>query len=113
MGKEKGVAPSKQAKLDKYTKISPSHTSGSSGPSKSQPPQTASASQILLAIGDLRNSIEGKIDELKSDLSLIRYDLRKTVERVTEAETKISTTEDEVSPLKTQVAQLLRKTAIL
>ena len=51
-------------------------------------------SQILLAISNLRTSIEGRIGELCTDLSLIRQDLRNTVVRVTEAEGRISEIED-------------------
>ena len=64
--------------------------------------------QILQAIGDLRSSVEGKIDELKVDLSLIRQDLRQTVERVTEAESCISDLEDTQKTHRTDIARLLR-----
>ena len=45
---------------------------------------------------------------MRVDVSLLRQDLRKVVDRVTETETRISTAEDEITTLKSQVTQSWR-----
>ena len=62
--------------------------------------------QILLAISDLCTSIEGGIGELRTDLSLIRQDLRNTVDRVTETEGWVSEIEDSQRTCQTELTEL-------
>ena len=81
MGKDKVVAPSTQSNLDKFAKTSPARTPVVTTTNNYGPASTNSENQILQAIGDLRSSVETKFGELRSDLSFIRQDLRKTVQR--------------------------------
>ena len=107
MGKDRVVAPSTQAKLDRYAKTPSPITANASGSDKLEPPSHTNENQILQAIGDLRSSVEGKIEELRIDLSLIRQDLRKTLEQVTEAEGRISDIEDTQKTTNSDVLELL------
>lgn len=56
--------------------------------------------RVLEAISDCKSTLTCKIEEVKVDVSLIRQDLQKMRERVTETETRISQVEDSVPPLQ-------------
>ena len=68
----------------------------------------ATDDQILLAISDLRTSIEGRIGELRTDLSLIHQDLRNTVDRITDTEGRVSELEDSQRSCQTELNELRR-----
>ena len=91
MGKDKGV-PAAQGRLDKFARPLNGDQSSMNTPDPKDPPSTDN--QILAAISDLRTSIEGRIGDLRTDISLIRQDLRNTVDRVTETEGRVSEMED-------------------
>lgn len=61
---------------------------------------TDDTARVLEAISDCKSSLTCKIEEVKIDVSLIRQDLQKLRERVTETETRISRVEDEMPPLQ-------------
>ncbi|KAJ1176342.1 hypothetical protein NDU88_001624 [Pleurodeles waltl] len=61
---------------------------------------------LLKVIQDSREKIKSKLDSIKTNLSLVRQDLRRVAERVTEAETWLSLTEDEMTTLQKRVSQL-------
>ncbi|KAJ1206972.1 hypothetical protein NDU88_002365 [Pleurodeles waltl] len=58
---------------------------------------------ILKAIQDSREVVKNKADGLRMGASLIRQDLRKMMESVTKAEARISSAEDNLTTLKTQM----------
>lgn len=64
-------------------------------------------------ISDCKSTLTGKIEEVKIDVSLIRQDLQRLRDRVTEMETRISRVEDEVQVtterLQHQLAMILAK----
>lgn len=74
------------------------------------PPHADSAEEdtarVLEAILDCKSTLTSKIEEVKVDVSLIRQDLQKLRERVTETETRLSRVEDEVPPLQVHAEQL-------
>lgn len=55
---------------------------------------------MLEAISDCKSTLTGKIEEIKIDVSLIRQDLQKLRDQVTETENRISHVEDEMHPLQ-------------
>ena len=71
------------------------------------------AVEILKAVLDSRLALEAKIGGVQSEVSLIRQDLRNTVNRVTEAEGCISELEDTVKDLSENVQQLTSSTKTL
>lgn len=105
------------AKLDEYRrqdKESPSQD----GAAVEQEAGTAGAetAKVLEAISSCQASLTSKIKEVKIDISLVRQDLQRLNDRVTEAETRLSTVEDSLPPLQTasdclqlQVSQMLLK----
>ena len=68
---------------------------------------------ILIAIKESKEAVERKVEEVRVDVSLLRHDLRGVADRVTEAEARISTAEDEITKLRSQVGQLLKSSAVL
>lgn len=54
--------------------------------------------KVLDAIAALQGTLTAKIDEVKIDISLLRQDLSKVKDRVTETETHISNAEDILHP---------------
>lgn len=60
---------------------------------------------MLEAISDCKSTLTGKIEEVKTDVSLIQ-DLQKLHDRVTETENRISHVEDEMHPLQVTTEQL-------
>ena len=106
MGKDRGV-PTTQSKLDKFAR-----PAGGGQPPADAPGvrETSPSDNLILgAISDLRTSIEGKIGDLHADISLIRQDLRNTVDRVTETEGRVSEIEDSQRTCYAELTQL-RKT---
>ena len=71
------------------------------------------AAQILRAIHESRVALESQIGGVQSEVSLIRQDLRNTVDRVTEAEARISELEDTVKDLADNVRQLTSSSKML
>lgn len=72
-------------------------------PSDSAADDTA---RVLEAISDCKSTLTCKIEEVKVDVSLIRQDLQKLRERVTDTETRISQVEDDISPLQITTERL-------
>lgn len=70
--------------------------------------QTAET-KFLDAIATLKGTLTAKIDEVKIDISLLRQDLSKPKDRVTETETHISTAEDILHPLHHATEDLQRQ----
>ena len=105
MGKDKGI-PSNQSRLDKFART----TSGGQPPGDTpgQSESQSSDNQILAAISELRASIEGRIGELRTDMSLIRQDLRNAVDRVTETEGRVSEIEDTQKSCQDELCQIGR-----
>ena len=115
MGKDKPPQSNQsQTKMDQFTKPGPG-SRGTGAPGLSEEPTNAptGTEAILNAIKDSCDAVEWKIDEERIDVSLLRQDLRKVADRVTEAETRVSTAEDDIAILKSQVTQLLHTTVIL
>ena len=100
------MAPATQSNLDKFTRSGPG--GGVQFPLDAKTPWEVPASdnQILAAISDLSSSIEGRIGDLRTDLSLIRQDLRNTVDRVTEMEGRVSEMEDSQRTCQTELTEL-------
>lgn len=72
------------------------------------PSDTAS---ILQAIHVFRESLEGRIAEVHSEVTLLCQDLRKVSDRVTEAEHRISELEDTTQVTRKDVAGLVSSVA--
>lgn len=65
-----------------------------------------SLKDILLAINSCKQSLGelgGQMKDIKEELTLVRHELKKTAERVTEAERRISQIEDDLHPMKQEV----------
>lgn len=99
-----------QTKIDRFTSA---ERGPGEGPSGSPPAPGTDLSAILQAISTSQASVEGKIGEVRVDTALIRQDLRNATARISEAESRISTVEDELGQLKTQVATLQKCTSEL
>lgn len=114
MGKNqtlKAASASAQLKMDSFTTFE-------AAPSKENPgvaptPIATDLSTILNAISASQASVEGKIGEIKVDVSLLRQDLRNATSRIAETENRISSAEDDILHLKEQVAQLRTRTGEL
>ena len=59
---------------------------------------------LLAAIQAARETLEGRIGEVRSEVSLLRQDSRHVADRVTATETRISELEDTVQILKRDMA---------
>ena len=115
MGKDKPVPTGPaQMKMDQFTKPG-SGPRGPDGARTLEGPRDAPAgtTAILNAVKESREAVERRVEEVRVDVSLLRQDLRGVADRVTEAETRISTAEDEIIKLQSQVNQLLKSSAIL
>lgn len=89
------------AKLDKY-RLKEKGTPGENGADAPSSPESAAddTAQVLEAISDCKSTLTGKIGEVRIDVSLIKQDLQKLRERVTETENRISRVKDEVPPIQ-------------
>ena len=58
----------------------------------------------MAAIQSSREVLEGRIGEVRSDVILLRQDLRNVADRVTDTDTKISELEDTVSTLRKEAS---------
>lgn len=67
---------------------------------------TEDTARVLEAISDCKSTLMGKIEEVKIDVSLIRQDLQKLRDGVTETENRISHVEDDMHPLQVTTEQL-------
>lgn len=65
--------------------------------------------RLLEAITLCHTSLTAQIEEVKTDISLIRQDLQKLRERVKDAETRISTAEDAIPPLQSKSERMQRQ----
>lgn len=70
------------------------------GAGASSETEQVATNKVLEAISLYQSTLTAKIEEVKIDISLIRQDLSKLRERVTETETCISRTEDHLHPLQ-------------
>lgn len=87
-----------------------------STPADSPPSDNATnpdTAKVLAAIAESRTYLTNRIDEVKVDISLIRHDMQKLRDRVTDTETRISVAEDTLSPLPQDVRDLQRKYSLL
>lgn len=98
------MSPTKKttATADKLAKY---HHDGEEGQAKdgaamspSDDHQSTETAKVLDAIAALQTTLTTKIDEVKIDISLLRQDLSKVKDRVTETETRISNVEDILKP---------------
>lgn len=71
--------------------------------------QSADTAKVLDAIATLQGTLTAKKDEVKIDISLLRQDLSKVKDRVTEAETRIGAAEDILHPLTHTTEDLQRQ----
>ncbi|OCT69158.1 hypothetical protein XELAEV_18040467mg [Xenopus laevis] len=83
---------------------SPPREEGTTAPATAL--QDQSVQLLLNAITDCRAALSSKIEEVKTDLSLLRADLQTLRERTTEAEQRISRLEDICNRLTQQVQEL-------
>lgn len=81
MARDKEPKSSRQGKLDRFAKVLPTSTGAEGGPTPL--PDNAAILQAIHASGE---SLEGKMAEIHLEVTLLRHDLRKVSERVTEAE---------------------------
>ena len=95
MVRDKDPKPPRQGKMDKYTK--PVMTTTTEDEVVTSLPDNVA---LLAAIHSSRETLEGKIGEVRSEVSLIRQDLRNVTDRVTVAETRISDLEDTITTLR-------------
>lgn len=65
--------------------------------------------KVLEAISLCQSTLTTKIEEVKVDISLIRHDMTKLRERVTEAETRIGWVEDTLYPMQNSQEDLQRQ----
>lgn len=92
------------AKLAKY-RHTDKEANGAGSPSSTNPVVEDTA-RVLEAISDCKSTLKCKIEEVKIDVSLIRQDLQKFRDRVTETETRISHVGDEMLPLQVTTDRL-------
>ncbi|KAJ1189157.1 hypothetical protein NDU88_005908 [Pleurodeles waltl] len=86
-----------QTKMDQYTTVMGGGIADRRPQDVAGSPPPTDVGVLLKAIQDRRKEVESKVDGIQVDLSLVRQDLQRVVERVTEAETRISTTEEDVT----------------
>lgn len=105
------MSPPKQkmdpaAKLAKYRNTDKeAGGENGAGPSPHADPAAEDTARVLEAM-DCKSTLTSKIEEVKVDVSLIRQDLQKLRDRVTEAEACISRVEDKVLPLQVHTERL-------
>lgn len=106
-------APTAVDKLAKY------HHEGAKGQDKDgaaacsgEDRQATETAKVLEAIAALQTNLTTKIDEVKTDISLLRQDLSKVRDRVTETEARISTVEDILHPLQHTTEDMQRQIQI-
>lgn len=94
------------AKLAKYKHVD-KEAGEENGAGSSSPPDAAAEdpARVLEAISDCKNTLTSKI-EVKIDVSLIRQDLQKLRDWVTETEARLSHVEDELPPLQVHTERL-------
>ena len=114
MGKDKNAHPPAQTRMDQFTRPGAGSRGTGAEMAPGEPTGTSTETEaILKAIKDSKDAVERKVEEVRVDVSLLRQDLRGVADRVTEAEARISTAEDEIIQLRTQVNQLIKSSAIL
>lgn len=72
-------------------------------------PHADGRARVLDAIAALQGTLTAKIDEVKIDISLLRQDLSKVKDRVTETETRIGTVEDIMHPMRHAAEDMQRR----
>ena len=114
MGKDKIAHPPAQTRMDQFTRPGAGSRGTGAEMAPGEPAGPSSETEaILKAIKESKDAVERKVEEVRVDVSLLRQDLRGVADRVTEAETRISTAEDEITQLRIQVNQLLKSSVIL
>lgn len=83
--------PAKQGRIDKFTAKKMSMESEPPGASANPPPVASevTSNDILKAITESRELLEGKIGLVATEVSLIRHDMQKLTGRITKAEQRI------------------------
>ena len=84
--------------LDKFRRLD-RDTEANDGAASSETP-AADTARVLEAIATCQTILTTKIEEVKTDVLLIRQDMAKLRDRVTETETRISRAEDVSHPLQ-------------
>ncbi|KAJ1149658.1 hypothetical protein NDU88_002463 [Pleurodeles waltl] len=103
MGKDKSAKQATaQTRIDQFTTGTTGHQSEDPNPNEGGEQRTTSGDlpAILHVIQASQVAVESKIGEVRVDVALVRQDLRNTTARIIEAESRISTTEDEIAALK-------------
>lgn len=95
-------------KLDKYRHEERESASEDGAPPASgeEAPASGDTARILEAVSVCQTTLTSKIEEVKVDISLIRQDIHKLRERVSETERGIGQAEDELPPLQINVERL-------
>ncbi|XP_069495622.1 uncharacterized protein [Ambystoma mexicanum] len=75
--------------------------------------ETNKDSQVLEAIAALKTLIDTKIEEVKTDMQLMRQDARNLAERVTNTETVLQEATENTADLRIRVSELEKKVATL
>ena len=105
MGNDKAAHSSSQSKMDQCTSLpQPGGPQGSRVPL--DPVTNVGAADILKAIQDSCAALESQIGGVQVEVSLVRQDLRNVVDRVTEAEGRISELKDTVKAHHSTMRQL-------
>lgn len=69
-------------------------------------PPSGDTARILDAVSLCQTTLTSRIEEVKVDISLIRQDMHKLRERVTEAERRVGQVEDDIPPLQITTERL-------
>ena len=101
-----------QTKLDKFTRPKDPATSSSPHPacpqeeSDRQAPRDPSLSDIMTAIRGIQGALQGKMDSMSSEITLLTADFRKMGDRVKENQGSIELLQSENRALRKQVQEL-------
>ncbi|KAJ1192413.1 hypothetical protein NDU88_001720 [Pleurodeles waltl] len=104
MAKDKPPTGTKQNTMDKYTQLTTTTGVTSQG-------DLVRDNTVLFAA--ITQSHDAKIEEVGMYVNLLHHDLRKAVDRITEAETRVSGVQDSVASLKQTVMKLMMVTNVL
>ena len=100
MARDKDPKPPRQWRMDKYT----TPILAVFVPEEETVPLPDNGA-LLAAIHASRDTLEGRISEVRSEVTLIRQDLQNITDKVTVAETRISDLEDTVATLRKESAR--------
>lgn len=99
-------------KMDNYAGTK-SQAATTSGQMEERVQVESSLTSIMAAIADLRGTIESKIDTVTIEVNLLRADFRKTADKVTMAEGKITQLETTTGNLEAQAQQLKQQQCVM